>query len=55
MRAARAGLRIVEIPVCYRRRSGGLSKVAGNLRGSIKAAARIVATFLRVAMETKSK
>jgi len=55
MRAARAGLRIIEIPVCYRRRSGGLSKVAGNLRGSIKAATRIVATFLRVAMETKSK
>jgi hypothetical protein len=55
MRAARAGLRIIEIPIGYRRRSGGLSKVAGNLRGSIKAAARIVATFLRVAMETKSK
>ena len=55
MRAARAGLRIIEIPVGYRRRSGGLSKVAGSLRGSIKAAARIVATFLRVAMETKSK
>jgi glycosyltransferase involved in cell wall biosynthesis len=55
MRAARAGLRIIEIPVSYRRRSGGLSKVAGSLRGSIKAAARIVATFLRVAMETKSK
>jgi glycosyltransferase involved in cell wall biosynthesis len=55
MRAARAGLRIVEIPVGYRRRSGGLSKVAGSPRGSIKAAARIVATFMRVAMETKSK
>jgi glycosyltransferase involved in cell wall biosynthesis len=55
MRAARAGLRIVEIPVGYRCRSGGLSKVSGSLRGSIKAAARIVATFLRVAMERKSK
>jgi glycosyltransferase involved in cell wall biosynthesis len=55
MRAARGGLRTIEIPVGYRRRSGGLSKVSGNLRGSIKAAARIVATFLRVAMETKSK
>jgi len=53
MRAARAGLRIMEIPVGYRRRSGGLSKVTGSLRGSIKAAARIVATFLRVAMERK--
>jgi glycosyltransferase involved in cell wall biosynthesis len=50
MRAARAGLRILELPVGYRRRSGGQSKVAGNLRGSIKASARIIATFFRVAM-----
>lgn len=55
MRAARAGLRIIEIPVSYRRRSGGLSKVTGSLHGSIKAAGRIAATFVRVAMETKSK
>ena len=49
MRAARAGLRILEIPVPYRRRSGGASKVAGSLRGTLRAAPRIVATFLRVA------
>jgi glycosyltransferase involved in cell wall biosynthesis len=48
MRAARAGLRILEIPVPYRRRIGGESKVAGSLRGSIRAGARIVATFVRV-------
>ena len=30
MRAARAGLRILEIPVDYHRRTGGRSKVAGN-------------------------
>jgi hypothetical protein len=53
MRAARAGLRILEIPVDYRRRSGGSSKVAGNLRGSVRAAARIVATFVRVATQPK--
>jgi glycosyltransferase involved in cell wall biosynthesis len=53
MRAARAGLRIMEIPVGYRRRRGGLSKVAGSLRVSIKAAGRILATFLRVAMERR--
>ena len=53
MRAARAGLRIMEIPVSYRRRSGGQSKVTGSLRGSIDAATRIIATFLRVAMERK--
>src|SRR5262249_20837166 len=52
MRAARAGLRILEIPVDYRRRSGGQSKVAGSLRGTIRAGARIIATFVRVASET---
>ena len=55
MRVARAGLRIIEIPVDYRRRSGGRSKVTGSLRGSIKASARIIATFIRVAIERKSK
>jgi hypothetical protein len=51
MRAARSGMRVLELPVDYRRRSGGRSKVAGNLSGSIRAAVRIVATFARVAME----
>ena len=51
MLAARSGLRVLELPVAYRRRSGGQSKVAGNLAGSMKAAARIVATFARVALE----
>jgi len=49
MRAARSGLRILEIPVPYRRRRGGASKVAGSLRGTLRAAPRIVATFVRVA------
>jgi len=49
MKAARAGLRILEVPLPYRRRRGGTSKVAGSLRGSIRAGWRIVATFLRVA------
>jgi hypothetical protein len=49
MRAARAGLRILELPVDYRQRSGGTSKVAGSLRGTLRAGARIVATFARVA------
>jgi hypothetical protein len=55
MRAARAGLRILEIPVDYRRRTGGSSKVAGNLRGSLRAAARIVSTFVRVAAQPKQR
>jgi glycosyltransferase involved in cell wall biosynthesis len=55
MRAARAGLRILEIPVDYRRRSGGASKVAGSLSGTIRAGARIIATFVRVAMEARRR
>jgi glycosyltransferase involved in cell wall biosynthesis len=49
MRAARAGLRILEVPMPYRRRRSGQSKVAGTWRGSIRAASRIALTFLRVA------
>jgi glycosyltransferase involved in cell wall biosynthesis len=51
MRAARAGLRILELPVPYGRRLAGKSKVAGSLRGSVKAGLLILATFARVAVE----
>jgi glycosyltransferase involved in cell wall biosynthesis len=54
MCAALAGLRILEIPVSYRRRAGGASKVAGSLRGSVKAAVRIVATFVRVSIRRRA-
>jgi glycosyltransferase involved in cell wall biosynthesis len=53
MRAARARLRILEIPVDYYRRSGGSSKVAGSLSGSIRAGTRIIATFARVSTEAR--
>jgi glycosyltransferase involved in cell wall biosynthesis len=49
MKAARAGLRILEIPVNHRRRAGGDSKVSGTLRGTFAAGARILATMVRVA------
>lgn len=49
MKAARAGLRILEVPLPYRRRAGGESKVAGSLRGTLSAGGRIATTFLRVA------
>ncbi len=49
MKAARAGLRILEVPVSYRCRAGGESKVAGSLRGTVRAGWRIVTTFARVA------
>jgi glycosyltransferase involved in cell wall biosynthesis len=54
MRAARAGLRILELPVPHGRRRAGHSKVAGTLRGTTKAGARIIATFARVACERRS-
>ena len=49
MLAARSGLRILELPLPYRRRAGGRSKVAGSLTGSLRAGWRIAATLLRVA------
>ena len=49
MKAARAGLRILEVPVDHRRRKGGESKVSGTLRGTLVASFRIVATFLKIA------
>jgi glycosyltransferase involved in cell wall biosynthesis len=51
MKAARAGLRILEIPVNHRRRAGGQSKVSGTLRGTFVAGARILATLVRIALE----
>ncbi len=50
MKAARIGLRILEVPVDHRRRAGGASKVSGTLRGTFLAGFRIVATFLRIAL-----
>jgi glycosyltransferase involved in cell wall biosynthesis len=50
MRAARLGLRVLEIPVPHGRRTAGRSKVAGTVRGTVKAGTRIVATFCRVAL-----
>jgi hypothetical protein len=35
--AARAGWRIAEVPVTYRARAGGRSKVSGSLRGTLRA------------------
>lgn len=51
MRTARAGLRILEVPVDHRCRTGGESKVSGSVRGTLLAGTRIVATFLRIALE----
>jgi glycosyltransferase involved in cell wall biosynthesis len=55
MKAARAGLRILEVPVNHRCRAGGISKVSGTLRGTFVAGARIIATFLRIALKPQMK
>jgi glycosyltransferase involved in cell wall biosynthesis len=51
MRAARAHVPTMEVPVDYRRRGGGHSKIAGTVRGSILAATRILVTFARIASQ----
>lgn len=53
MRAAAAGLRVQEVPLPYRRRVAGRSKVAGNWGGTLKAGGRIVTTLLRVSAELR--
>jgi glycosyltransferase involved in cell wall biosynthesis len=50
MKAARARLRILEVPVDHRARRGGESKVSGNIRGTLLAGARITMTFARIAL-----
>jgi glycosyltransferase involved in cell wall biosynthesis len=53
MRAASAGLRILELPVNHRRRAGGKSKVSGTVRGTLLAGGRILMTFARIALERR--
>lgn len=47
IRAARGGLRVREVPVTYRKRAGGESKVSGNARASLRAAYRITVAIFR--------
>ena len=53
MRAARVRLRILEVPVNHRCRTGGESKVSGTFRGTFVAGARIITTLFRVAFERR--
>jgi glycosyltransferase involved in cell wall biosynthesis len=54
MKAARARLRILEVPVNHRCRTGGVSKVSGTMRGTFVAGARIITTLFRIALERKT-
>lgn len=49
VKAARADCRIVEVPVHYRKRWSGQSKVSGTVRGSVLAAYFILGVTLRYA------
>jgi len=53
MKAARSGLRVLEVPVPHRRRAGGRSKVSGDLVASARAGARILWTMARLALRPR--
>jgi glycosyltransferase involved in cell wall biosynthesis len=50
VKAAVMKLRTVELPVAYRCRQGGESKVAGSFAGSIRAASRLTQVMFRMAL-----
>ena len=50
IRAARCGLRAVEVPVDYGRRRAGTSKISGTVRGVATAATRILGTAAQEAL-----
>ncbi len=54
IRAIQQGLRIAEVPVRYRVRYGGVSKVSGDLRASVKAAIRILEVLFRVSSQSRT-
>ncbi len=47
IRAHRIGLRVVEVPVRYRRRRFGQSKISGTLSGTLRAGTKIIWTILK--------
>lgn len=50
VKAAREGVHIIEVPVSWKRRRAGQSKVGGNLRGSLLAAYYILGVTIRYAI-----
>ena len=47
VKAARSNCKIVEVPVSYRRRRSGRSKVSGTFKGTVKAGYHLIKTALR--------
>lgn len=52
-KAAVNRIRTLELDVPYRRRQGGVSKISGNLVGSVKAGAKIISTIARLAWQQR--
>lgn len=52
IKAARHNLRVREIPVNYRRRRAGQSKISGTLRGTFSAGMKIIWTIFRYSLRT---
>ncbi len=50
VKAAKLGLRCIEVPVSYRRRPEGRSKVSGTVRGVMGAGAKILYVIFREAL-----
>ncbi|HXC94679.1 MAG TPA: glycosyltransferase family 2 protein [Edaphobacter sp.] len=53
IKAAQRDLRIQEIPVDYRKRIGGTSKVSGDFKASLKAGFRIMGVLARVGLSRR--
>jgi glycosyltransferase involved in cell wall biosynthesis len=47
IKAVKAGLRVMEVPVDYRRRAGGKSKISSTVRGTLGASYKILYSILR--------
>ncbi|MGH9470120.1 MAG: glycosyltransferase family 2 protein [Terriglobia bacterium] len=54
-RAAMLGMKLAEIPVSYRRRKFGSSKISGTLKGSFQAGAKIIFTIARCWMMSSGR
>lgn len=52
IKAVRRGLRIAEVPVRYRKRASGESKVSGTMKGTLLAGYKILWTVFRYAWES---
>ena len=55
IKAIKHHLRVREVPVDYRRRIGGVSKVSGDFRASVQAAVRILGVLFRTGLSKQTE